>query len=29
MDIGGNVEAGNHGHLHWQSVGEGEDGWLC
>lgn len=29
VDIGGNVEAGSHGCLHWQSMGEGEDGWSC
>lgn len=29
MDVGRSVEAGNHGCLHWQSVGEGKAGWLC
>lgn len=29
VDIEWNVEAGNRGRLHWQSVGEGDDGWLC
>lgn len=28
-DTGGNVEAGSHGFLHWQSVREGEYGCIC
>lgn len=29
MDVGRNVEAGNPGCHHWQSVGEGKAGWLA